>query len=68
VVEQGIDGIGRLDRVDAGELEPLGAVDWLINGAGAFEIGGPEGDNGLSGKKLGPSSNGAVHVAKEEDP
>lgn len=23
-----------------------------INGAGAFEIGGPEGDNGLSGKKL----------------
>ena len=27
-------------------------VDWLINGAGAFEIGGPEGDNGLSGKKL----------------
>jgi len=28
------------------------AVDWLINGAGAFEIGGPEGDNGLSGKKL----------------
>ena len=22
------------------------------NGAGAFEIGGPEGDNGLSGKKL----------------
>ena len=28
------------------------AVDWLINGAGAFEIGGLEGDNGLSGKKL----------------
>jgi S-adenosylmethionine synthetase len=23
-----------------------------VNGAGAFEIGGPEGDNGLSGKKL----------------
>src|SRR5580704_17039846 len=40
------------EYVDAGELEPLGAVDWLVNGAGAFEIGGPEGDNGLSGKKL----------------
>src|SRR6185295_4164397 len=40
------------EYVMAGELEPLSAVDWLINGAGAFEIGGPEGDNGLSGKKL----------------
>ena len=40
------------EYVDAGELQPLAAVDWLINGAGAFEIGGPEGDNGLSGKKL----------------
>ncbi|HXQ23744.1 MAG TPA: methionine adenosyltransferase domain-containing protein [Candidatus Acidoferrales bacterium] len=27
--------------------EPL-----AVNGAGAFEVGGPEGDNGLSGKKL----------------
>ena len=37
----------------AGELQPLtAAVDWLVNGAGAFEVGGPEGDNGLSGKKL----------------
>jgi S-adenosylmethionine synthetase len=40
------------EYVDAGELEPLADVEWLINGAGAFEIGGPEGDNGLSGKKL----------------
>ena len=40
------------EYVDAGELEPMQAVDWLMNGAGAFEIGGPEGDNGLSGKKL----------------
>jgi S-adenosylmethionine synthetase len=40
------------EYVVAGELEPLHDVDWLINGAGAFEIGGPEGDNGLSGKKL----------------
>jgi S-adenosylmethionine synthetase len=42
-----------LEYVAAGELSPLRPdVDWLINGAGAFEIGGPEGDNGLSGKKL----------------
>ena len=35
------------------ELEPLGSdVEWLVNGAGAFEVGGPGGDNGLSGKKL----------------
>jgi S-adenosylmethionine synthetase len=41
------------EYVDAEELEPLRqGADWLINGAGAFEIGGPEGDNGLSGKKL----------------
>ena len=40
------------EYVEAGELEPLEDVDWLVNGAGAFEIGGPEGDNGLSGKKL----------------
>jgi S-adenosylmethionine synthetase len=24
----------------------------ILNGAGEFAIGGPEGDNGLSGKKL----------------
>jgi len=42
-----------LEYVAAGELRPLTAdVDWLVNGAGAFEIGGPEGDNGLTGKKL----------------
>jgi S-adenosylmethionine synthetase len=40
------------EYVAAGELEPPREVDWLINGAGAFEIGGPLGDNGLSGKKL----------------
>jgi S-adenosylmethionine synthetase len=40
------------EYIDAGELEPLADVDWLINGAGAFELGGPFGDNGLSGKKL----------------
>ena len=36
--------------VDACELEPPDGVDGL--GAGVFEIGGPSGDNGLSGKKL----------------
>ena len=40
------------EYVEAGELEPPADVEWLVNGAGAFEIGGPEGDNGLSGKKL----------------
>lgn len=41
------------EYVSAGELEPLTEeTDWLVNGAGAFEIGGPMGDNGLSGKKL----------------
>lgn len=53
----------------AGELEIAGDVEWLINGAGAFEIGGPSGDNGLSGKKLVadaygtsvPIGGGAVH-------
>ena len=40
------------EYVAAGELNPPAAVDWLVNGAGAFEVGGPLGDNGLSGKKL----------------
>lgn len=41
------------EYVAAGELEAPGEkVDWLFNGAGAFAVGGPLGDNGLSGKKL----------------
>lgn len=41
------------EYVEAGELDPLPRqFEWLINGAGAFEVGGPLGDNGLSGKKL----------------
>lgn len=39
----------------AGALPGLSHVvpdDITVNGAGAFEVGGPEGDNGLSGKKL----------------
>ena len=33
-------------------LSPKMPDDITVNGAGAFEVGGPEGDNGLSGKKL----------------
>ena len=39
----------------ASELEGLSAAlpeHLTVNGAGNFEVGGPEGDNGLSGKKL----------------
>ena len=49
------------EYVEAGELTPLTQdTDWLVNGAGAFEIGGPEGDNGLSGKKLVAQSYGSA--------
>jgi len=48
------------EYVEAGELEPPHDVDWLINGAGAFEVGGPSGDNGLSGKKLVADAYGAA--------
>lgn len=37
----------RLPGLSAAVPEQL-----TVNGAGAFEVGGPEGDNGLSGKKL----------------
>jgi S-adenosylmethionine synthetase len=41
------------EYVAARELEAPGRqVEWLFNGAGVFEVGGPLGDNGLSGKKL----------------
>ncbi len=33
-------------------LSPKLPDQLTVNGAGAFEVGGPEGDNGLSGKKL----------------
>jgi S-adenosylmethionine synthetase len=33
-------------------LSPALPDQLSVNGAGAFEVGGPEGDNGLSGKKL----------------
>lgn len=37
----------------AGELLTPGVgIDWLVNGTGSLEMGGPHGDNGLSGKKL----------------
>ena len=38
---------GELDSLDPRIPERL-----LVNGAGTFEVGGPEGDNGFSGKKL----------------
>jgi S-adenosylmethionine synthetase len=38
---------GELDNLDPRIPERLS-----VNGAGTFEVGGPEGDNGLSGKKL----------------
>jgi S-adenosylmethionine synthetase len=42
-----------IEYVEAGELDPPDEdVSWLVNGAGAFSCGGPNGDNGLSGKKL----------------
>ena len=34
------------------DLAPEIPRELSVNGAGAFEVGGPEGDNGLSGKKL----------------
>jgi len=34
------------------KLAPNIPDELSVNGAGAFEVGGPEGDNGLSGKKL----------------
>ena len=42
-------GVRRGGRAGAADDD----VDWLVNGAGAFEIGGPEGDNGLSGQEAG---------------
>jgi S-adenosylmethionine synthetase len=33
-------------------FDPVLPETMLVNGAGNFEVGGPEGDNGLSGKKL----------------
>ena len=41
----------RLSLVLPG-LSPALPAQLTVNGAGAFEVGGPEGDNGLSGKKL----------------
>jgi S-adenosylmethionine synthetase len=43
--------IAALSRVLPG-LSPGVPESLTVNGAGAFEVGGPEGDNGLSGKKL----------------
>lgn len=56
-------GLHRAVRIAAAEelaacaaefpvLSPQLPDSLTVNGAGAFEVGGPEGDNGLSGKKL----------------
>jgi S-adenosylmethionine synthetase len=45
-----------LKRLEAGGLEGVASAftsdNLILNGAGEFAIGGPQGDNGLSGKKL----------------
>ena len=43
--------LGRLAR-NLSCLNPQIPERLSVNGAGTFEVGGPEGDNGLSGKKL----------------
>ena len=51
-VRQGIEQeILRLSRIFP-KLSPIVPEHITVNGAGAFEVGGTEGDNGLSGKKL----------------
>ena len=44
----------ELDRLadEFEALDPRVPEGLSVNGAGTFEVGGPEGDNGLSGKKL----------------
>ena len=43
--------LARLSNLLPG-LSPELPEELTVNGAGAFDVGGPEGDNGLSGKKL----------------
>jgi S-adenosylmethionine synthetase len=45
------DEVTRLSEVFT-KCAPKIPSELSVNGAGAFEVGGPEGDNGLSGKKL----------------
>jgi S-adenosylmethionine synthetase len=50
-----VEAIGDVVRELAGKLpgfNPKLPEDIVVNGSGTFAIGGPEGDNGLSGKKL----------------
>ncbi len=47
--------VGEVVRDIAGRVEgfdPTLPADITVNGSGTFTLGGPEGDNGLSGKKL----------------
>ncbi|MBI2483132.1 methionine adenosyltransferase domain-containing protein [Candidatus Uhrbacteria bacterium] len=54
-----IDAVKRVRAAAQQRLASIPALTWeehpdalLVNGAGDFAVGGPEGDNGLSGKKL----------------
>ncbi len=48
-----VDGVlADLERAGLRGLAPLDPDRFVLNGAGDFVQGGPEGDNGLSGKKL----------------
>jgi hypothetical protein len=60
------DELGVLAAVFAG-LSPEVPESLSVNGAGAFEVGGPEGDNGLSGKDFSRSTGPGrcTHVASQ---
>lgn len=58
------DELGVLAAVFAG-LSPEVPESLSVNGAGAFEVGGPEGDNGLSGKDFFKVDRaGALHARR----
>lgn len=47
-----IDTLNKLENTTLADLSKLDDEQLYVNGAGDFIQGGPEGDNGLSGKKL----------------
>ena len=58
--DEGWDDLEALQQVTLGEMMERALPEQLtVNGAGAFDVGGPEGDNGLSGKKLVMDAYGA---------
>lgn len=46
------DALAELEARGLAGIAGLPLEDFILNGAGDFIVGGPEGDNGLSGKKL----------------